>query len=291
MTGLLKNTKNNKYCYSFCLVSKLLVPTKYFLYRIISFEEKNKKNGVYAYLYITHNNYLISVYFSFNKEILIDLKKRIAKDSDHLIYIISNDLEITFLPNLTDKSHLYLEILHEEDILNKIAELAILSLEKNKDILELKKARNSEEVDKVLEKINYLNDKVGELYKKVFLGNGNSITSTVSFLKSNTLELKNDLNKLENLLTSKEIRLEKDIELHNLKLENLIKEIKEKLEEELDNKLNKDDYTFLYLIQKTDIKTLFYYFLILIVVLSIGVTYITPIVKDFLIESYNKIID
>lgn len=291
MTGLLKNTKNNKYCYSFCLVSKLLVPTKYFLYRIISFEEKNKKNGVYAYLYITHNNYLISVYFSFNKEILIDLKKRIAKDSDHLIYIISNDLEITFLPNLTDKSHLDLEVLHEEDILNKIAELAILSLEKNKDILELKKARNSEEVDKVLEKINYLNDKVGELYKKVFLGNGNSITSTVSFLKSNTLELKNDLNKLENLLTSKEIRLEKDIELHNLKLENLIKEIKEKLEEELDNKLNKDDYTLLYLIQKTDIKTLFYYFLILIVALSIGVTYITPIVEDFLIESYNKIID
>lgn len=271
------STQNENYCYCFCLISKLLVPRDYFLSKINTFKTFNEQRSIKSVLHITFNNYMISTFYSLNKDSLMLLMNSLRKDPDHKVLLLPNSVDITYLPSLNDLEPFKYYLLSNEDIVNKTIELAIYTLER----LESKGVDTSdfakdEHFISFTNKINFIEQKTEELYKKMFLGNGSSVTSSVSRLDAQSAELRKDV---DNLYVEIQQKL------------TLFREETDKLEKKLGDKLDESDFDLIYLARKTDLKTLVLSFLLLITVSTVGVSYLSPTVERQLINLYHIMID
>ena len=247
-------TTNNQYCYCFCLISKLLVPKDYFTSRFSEFKQINENLNIKSVLYISFNNYIVSTFYCLEKKPLEDLIQKLKKDNDHKIFLLSSTLNITFLPNFSELDYFSFKELRNEEIFNKTIELCIHTLEKLEnnpsEFIEFEKYED------LLNKLSYVEQKTDEVYTKVFLGNGNSINSQLSSLGTTTVELRRDIDSID--------------------------EAQKSYYKKLAGKLDKDQFDLIYLLGQTDLKTLASIFLIVLTVSVIAVDITTPVVKEYI---------
>jgi len=260
--NLYKNEEhdNNQslYYYGFLCLSQLDVPRNYFIEKTKIFDDNNRKRDIKVSLYITQSNSLICICFSPYKDILEKKRLTLIKDTDHKVHLINKELEIIYLPFYDQLEYFRYVLLPDEDIINNTVELIIKALE-NPSAYNLEKTNLNKEskdlINNLIQRIDNLETKSEQLYKKVFLGNGTtSIVSSISKIETIFDDLKLDIDKLD-------LRL--------------------------GEKVDKEDLSIFSILAQTNIKYLFISLSILVSICTLGSIYLGPKIENIVKSTYE----